>query len=97
MVMFPADAGAVNRPLEVMVPALAVQFTAELGFPDPWTTALHCDDARGATLDGVHTAEMEEMVEAGDAVMLVPQAARARLAKSVARACSARFVEEIGM
>ena len=30
IVTFPADAGAVNRPLELMVPALADQVTAEL-------------------------------------------------------------------
>ena len=97
MVIFPADGGAVKRPLEVMVPALAVQFTAELGFPDPWMTAVHCEDPRGATLDGVQTAEIAVMVEVGDAVMLVPQAARVKLAISVAIICSARLVVGIGM
>jgi hypothetical protein len=39
----PADAGAVNKPEELMVPAFTVQVTVELKLPVPATVAVHCE------------------------------------------------------
>lgn len=62
MVTLPAAAGAVKRPVEAMVPALADHVTVELKLPVPWTVALHCDVASNAIAEGVQTTATEETV-----------------------------------
>lgn len=57
------DEGAVKSPVEEMVPPPETdQVTAELKAPVPWTLALHCEVAAGATVDGLQVGETEEMV-----------------------------------
>jgi hypothetical protein len=54
---------AVNRPAEVMVPALADHLTEEL-LPDaPVVVALHCEVAPGATDAGLQVTAMVELEE----------------------------------
>ena len=60
MVMLPVDPGAVNKPLAVIVPPLANQFTGELA-----PVAAHCDVPLGATDDGLQLT-----VIAGSAVAM---------------------------
>jgi hypothetical protein len=91
MVTFAAEAGAVNRPVAVMVPALADQVTVELKVPVPWTLALHCDVAPGASVAGAQdavTAVMEapggtELLE-GRVLFELPQAVTKRATKKAA-------------
>lgn len=52
-------------PLELIVPALADQLTAELYVPLPCTVASHCDVAPGATMEGLHVTEIEVTLDAG--------------------------------
>ena len=66
MVTEAATAGAVKRPLELMVPALADHVTAELKLPVPCTVAVHCEVAPGLTVDGLHAALTEVIVEEGE-------------------------------
>jgi hypothetical protein len=58
----PVEFGAVNNPLPLIVPPLAVHVTAELKFPVPWAVALHCDVAPRDTVDGVQITATEEIV-----------------------------------
>ena len=60
-----ATAGAVRRPLELMVPALADHVTAELKAPVPCTLAVHCEVAPGLIVDGMHVALTEVTAEEG--------------------------------
>jgi hypothetical protein len=58
----PAEPGAINSPLPLIVPALAVHVTAELKLPVPCTVALHCDVVLGATVEGLQLTATEEIV-----------------------------------
>jgi hypothetical protein len=57
----PVELGAVNNPLPLIVPPLAVHVTAELKLPVPCTVALHCDIALGAIVEGLHATDTEEI------------------------------------
>lgn len=77
MVTFSGNEGAVNAPLEVMDPALTDHVTAEPMLPVPFTVALHCELALGATLAGEQEIATEETFgetgcEGGDAEDLPP-------------------------
>ncbi len=63
-VTLPAEAGAVNNPLELMLPPLALQVTAELKLPVPCTVAVHCDVAFVLTVVGLQLTATEVMVGA---------------------------------
>ncbi len=67
----PADPGAVNNPLALIVPPLADQFTVELKLPVPCTVALHCEVALGATVEGLHATDTEEIVGGLDCVATI--------------------------
>jgi hypothetical protein len=58
----PVELGAVNNPLPLTVPPLAVHVTAEMKLPVPCTVALHCDVALGAIVEGLHATDTEEIV-----------------------------------
>jgi hypothetical protein len=66
MATAPAATGAVKSPLELMVPALADQVTAELKLPVPFTVALHCAVALAFTVAGLQATETDVIAE-GDA------------------------------
>jgi hypothetical protein len=51
--------GAVNRPVELIVPALADQLTDGLKGPVPCTVALHCDVWPVITAEGEHATATE--------------------------------------
>jgi hypothetical protein len=70
MVTVPAVAGAVNRPLALIIPASADQVTAELYFPVPCTAALHCDVALVFTTAGLQETATEVMVGEAEEVLL---------------------------
>lgn len=57
------EEGAVNAPLELMVPALADHLTAEFRSPVPCTVAVHCEVAVGATVVGVQEMATDETCE----------------------------------
>ncbi|MGB6933043.1 MAG: hypothetical protein WBD91_09705 [Acidobacteriaceae bacterium] len=57
-----AEPGAVNNPLLLIVPPLAVHVTVELKLPVPCTVAVHCDVAFVEIVDGLHTTPTEEIV-----------------------------------
>ncbi|HUV97601.1 MAG TPA: hypothetical protein VMV98_09045 [Acidobacteriaceae bacterium] len=61
-VIDPIDAGAVNSPLESIVPPLAFHVTVELKLPVPCTVAVHCEVALVAIVDGLHATPTEEIV-----------------------------------
>jgi hypothetical protein len=63
IVAAPAAAGAVKRPVELMLPRLADHVTAELKFPEPFTVALHCEVALMLTVAGVQATDTDVMVE----------------------------------
>jgi hypothetical protein len=63
MVTPPPLAGAVNRPFELIVPALALQVTDEVALPR--TCALHCEVCPESTVEGVQPTLMEELLEDG--------------------------------
>jgi hypothetical protein len=63
----PADAGAVNRPVELIVPRLADHVTDELKLPVPRTVVLHWEVWPVATVDGVQVTETEVTDETGAA------------------------------
>ena len=67
MATAPAAAGAVKSPLELMVPALADQVTAELKFPVPLTVAVHCDVALMFTVVGLQATETDVIEDEGEA------------------------------
>ena len=52
-----------KAPLELMVPALTDQVTAEFKVPVPWTVALHCEVSPGASAAGVQEMATEETCE----------------------------------
>lgn len=64
----PAELGAVNNPLPLIVPPLAVHFTAELKLPVPCTVALHCDVALGATVEGLQLTDTEDIAGGPDPI-----------------------------
>jgi hypothetical protein len=80
-----AAAGAVNKPLDAIVPPPETDHvTAELKLPVPRTPAVHCEVAPGATVDGLQVAETEEIV--GDAVCGAAALARLPQERSEGRA-----------
>lgn len=64
MVTDPADAGAVNRPLALMVPLLADQLT--VGLVPFCAEALHCEVAPGAIDAGLQDTATPEFVTEED-------------------------------
>ncbi len=71
-VALPVVAAAVNRPAEVMEPALADHLTEELPPIAPETVAVHCEDAPGAMVAGLQTTEIDELEgDAGCVAMLL--------------------------
>lgn len=64
-----AELGALNNPLPLIVPPLAVHITVELKLPVPCTVALHCEVAPAEMDEGAHTADTEEI--AGEVVVPV--------------------------
>jgi hypothetical protein len=86
------DEGAVNAPLELMVPALTVQATAEFKVPVPCTVALHCEVEPGATAAGVQEMETEETCEEvcwDGAEFEPPQALQTSIAEDATRSHTA--------
>jgi hypothetical protein len=67
----PAAAGAVKRPVGLMVPALADHVTEELKLPVPCTFALHWEIWLVTTVDGLQVTETEVTVEAGAACTVI--------------------------
>jgi hypothetical protein len=65
------EPGAVKSPLELIAPALAVHLTAVLKPPVPCTCAVHCDVLSGFTVEGLHVAETEVMVDAAACTVTV--------------------------
>jgi len=61
-VRFPAEAGAVKSPLELMVPPLVDHFTVVLKLPVPCTVAVHCEVAVVAIVEGAQATATEVMV-----------------------------------
>lgn len=85
---FSGDEGAVKAPLELMVPALTAQVTAEFNVPVPWTVALHWELAPGATSAGVQEMATEETCEEdcwGGVEFELPQAAQTSIAADAMR------------
>jgi len=69
------EPGAVNSPLDPIIPALVDHVTAELKLPEPWTDAMHCDVAPGATVEGAQltaTDEIPDITEEDPAPLLPP-------------------------
>lgn len=64
IVTLPDEPGAVKSPLELIAPALAAHFTAELKLPVPCTCAVHCEVPPVFTDAGLQVAETEAMVDA---------------------------------
>ena len=60
--MDPVEPGAVNSPVESIVPPLVVHVTVELKLPVPCTVAVHCDVALVAIIDGLQATPTEEIV-----------------------------------
>lgn len=93
-VTFAGDEGAVNAPLELMVPALTDQVTAEFNVPVPCTVALHCEVAPGATLVGVQVMATEETCEGlwlvGEVLEPPPQAVQTSIAADATRSHTAK-------
>lgn len=67
----PGADGAVNNPLEVIVPALVDHTTPELKLLVPVTVALHCEGALVTTVNAVHDA-CTEVIDAGVVYTSVP-------------------------
>jgi hypothetical protein len=67
--------GAVNKPDEEIVPALALQVTAEVKLPVPLTLAVHWLVAPEVTVVGEQLTLTEVMVEVFDPPPPLPQAA----------------------
>lgn len=57
----PGEVGAVNNPLDAIVPELVDHVTAELKLPVPCTDAVHCDVAPGAMVLDAQLTATEEM------------------------------------
>lgn len=57
----PVEPGAVNNPLPLIVPPLALHVTVELKLPVPCTVALHCEVALGTTVEGLQLTDTEEI------------------------------------
>src|SRR5579859_6372764 len=62
MVTEPAVAGAVKRPVALIVPAVADQFTVALKVPVPCTVELHCAVPLTPMVEGVHDAATDVIV-----------------------------------
>ncbi len=70
-VIDPAEPGAVNSPLESIVPPLAVQFTVELKLPVPLTVAVHCEVPFVTMVDGLQATPTEEIVGGGAFTVII--------------------------
>ncbi len=92
----PAEPGAVNNPLPLIVPPLAVQVTAELKLPVPCTVALHCEDALGAIVEGLHATDTEEIVGGLGAIATTTVADPDLLVSSVLVAVTVTVPAELG-
>lgn len=80
-VTLPVDEGAVNKPADVMLPALADQVYVVPALPEVW--APHCDVVKGAMIVGMQETEMPFVV-LGGTELLDPHAVR-RKAQADAR------------
>lgn len=92
----PAEPGAVNNPLPLIVPPLAVQVTAEPKLPVPCTVALHCEVAPGAIVEGLHATDTEEIVGGLGAIATVTVAVPDLLESSVLVAVTVTVAAELG-
>jgi len=92
----PVESGAVNNPLPVIVPPLAVHVTAELKLPVPCTVALHCEVALGATVEGLHVTDTEEIVGGLIPVATITVAVPDLLVSSVLVAVTVTVAAELG-
>jgi hypothetical protein len=71
-VTVPTVEGAVNRPEELIVPALALQVTPELYVPVPVTVAVHCEVCAVCTEAELQETETEVMVGGVVRVVIPP-------------------------
>ena len=95
-VIEPVDAGAVNNPLESIVPPLAVHFTVELKLPVPCTFSVHCEVAFVAIVDGVQATPTEEIVGGLDSVATFTVAVPDLLESSLLVAVTVTVAAELG-
>jgi len=92
----PVEPGAVNNPLPLIVPPLAVHVTAELKLPVPCTVALHCEVALGAIVEGLHATETEEIVGGLAAIATITVAVPDLLESSLLVAVTVTVAAELG-
>ena len=95
-VIDPADAGAVNSPLESIVPPLAVHFTVELKVPVPCTVAVHWEVAFVAIVEGLHVTATEEIVGGLDGMATITVAVPDLLESSLLVAVTVTVAAEFG-
>jgi hypothetical protein len=92
----PVEPGAVNRPLESIVPPLAAHFTVELKLPVPCTVAVHCEVALRATVEGLQLTETEEIVGGPDPIATFTDAVPDLLESSLLVAVTVTVAAELG-
>lgn len=92
----PVEPGAVNNPLLLIVPPFAVHVTAELKSPVPCTVALHCEVALGATVEGLHVTDTDEIVGGLVPVATITVAVPDLLASSALVAVTVTIAAELG-
>lgn len=92
----PAAPGAVNKPLESIMPPLAVQLTVELKLPVPCTVAVHCEVAFVGIVDGLHATPTEEIFGGLDPIATITVAVPDLLESSVLVAVTVTVAAEFG-